>query len=198
MISGALVAAALVSGPVTSALAIFILGLAFVVLGYAALYRLVWLQVAMRTVTAGGSREKNTLTSTLIQASDELARLFSQEKRSQDLLPGLQAYLLGLTADDAHRAIRFTAPPPQTLMLPGPADRDTPDDADPAKTRDDGFARGFPSGRPGRRRGTVHYLAGWRRPSDRGQVVPARRTTDALPVPRAAITPVPDSRELED
>jgi len=117
VISGALVVATLVSGPVTSALAIFILGLAFVLLGYAALYRLVWLQVAMRTVTDGGSREKSNLTSTLIQASDELARLFSQEQRSRDLLPGLQAYLLGLTADDAHRAIRFTAPPLQTLIL---------------------------------------------------------------------------------
>ena len=109
---------------------------------------IVWLQMRMGTVADNGSREKSEITSTLIRASEELATLFSQEQRSRDLLPGLQAYLLGLTADDAHRAIRFTARPPHTLMLPGPADRDTPDDADPAETRDDGVAHGFPKWTP--------------------------------------------------
>ncbi len=148
VISGALVVAALVSGPVTSTLTIVILGLAVTVLGYAALDRFVWLQVRMGAVADNGSREKSELTSTLIRASEELATLFSHEQRSSDLLPGLQAYVLGLTADDAHRAIRFAAPPPQTLMLPGPADRDTPDDADPAEARDDGFVHGFPEWTP--------------------------------------------------
>jgi hypothetical protein len=148
VISGALVVAALVSVPVTSPLAIVILALAFVVLGYAALDRFVWLQVRMSTVADNGSREKSKITSTVIGASEELATLFSQQQRSRDLLPGLQAYLLGLTADDAHRAIRFTTPPAQTLVLPGPADRDMPDDADPAETRDDGFAHGFPEWAP--------------------------------------------------
>ena len=147
VISGALVVTALVSGPVTSALAIFLLGLASAVLGYAALDRFVLLQARMQTIADDGSREKSEITSTLIRASDELATLFSQEQRSRDLLPALQAYLLGLTAEDAHRAIRFT-PPPQTRMLPGPDDSDTPDDADPAGTRDDGFARGFPEWTP--------------------------------------------------
>ena len=147
MISGALVVIALVSGPVTSALAIFLLGLAAVVLGYATLDRFVLLQARMQTLADNGSREKSEITSTLIRASDELATLFSQERRSRDLLPGLQEYLLGLTAEDAHRAIRFTAPP-QTRMLPGTDDSDTPDDADAAETRDDGFARGFPEWTP--------------------------------------------------
>ena len=149
VIAGVLVVVALVSGPVTSALAIFILALAFMVLGYATLDRFVLLQVRMQTVTDNGSREKDSLTSTIIQASDELATLFSHEQRSRDLFPGLQSYLLGLTADDAHRAIRFTASPPPTLMLPGPADRDTSGDACLAETTDDGFARGFPEWTPG-------------------------------------------------
>ena len=146
-ISGALVVIALVSGPVTSVLGIFLLGLAAVVLGYAALDRFVLLQLQMQTLADDGSREKSEITSTLIRASDELATLFSQERRSRDLLPGFQDYLLGLTAEDAHRAIRFTAPP-QTRMLPGPDDSDTPDDADPAESTDDGFARGFPEWTP--------------------------------------------------
>ena len=147
VISGALVVTALVSGPVTSTLAILSLGLAVVVLGYAALDRFVLLQARMQTIANDGSREKSEITNTLIRASDELATLFSQELRSRDLLPALQAYLLGLTAEDAHRAIRFTAPP-QTRMLPGPDESDTPDDADPAETMDDGFARGFPEWTP--------------------------------------------------
>ena len=147
VISGALVVTALVSGPVTSALAIFLLGLASAVFGYAALDRFVLLQARMQTMADDGSREKGEITSTLIRASDELATLFSQEQRSRDLLPALQAYLLGLTAEDAHRAIRFTVFP-QARMLPGPDDSDTPDDADPAGTRDDGFARGFPEWTP--------------------------------------------------
>ena len=147
VISGALVVTALVSGPVTSTLGILLLGLAFVVLGYAALDRIVLLQARMQTIAADSSREKSEITTTLIRASDELATLFSQEQRSRDLLPALQAYLLGLTAEDAHRAIRFTALP-QIRMLPGPDDSDTPDDADPAETMDDGFARGFPEWTP--------------------------------------------------
>lgn len=147
VISGALVVTALVSGPVTSTLGILILGLAFVVLGYAALDRIVLLQARMQTIADDSSREKSEITTTLIRASDELATLFSHEQRSRDLLPALQAYLLGLTAEDAHRAIRFTSPP-QTRMLPGPDDSDTPDDADPAETMDDGFARGFPEWTP--------------------------------------------------
>jgi hypothetical protein len=117
-------------------------------LGYAGLDRMVLLNARLRSVADDGSREKSKVTSTLTRASDELATLFSQEQRSRDLLPGLRDYLLGLTDDDAHRAIRFTAPPPQALMLTGPSDRDTPDDADPADTRDDGFARGFPDWTP--------------------------------------------------
>jgi hypothetical protein len=146
VISGALVVTALVSGPVT-ALGILILCLAFAVLGYAALDRFVLLQARLQTIAADGSREKSEITNTLIRAGDELATLFSQEQRSRDLLPALQAYLLGLTAEDAHRATRFTAPP-LTRMLPGPDDSDTPDDAAPAETRDDGFARGFPEWTP--------------------------------------------------
>ncbi len=147
VVSGALVVTALVSGPVTSTLGILILGLAFVVLGYAALDRIVLLQARMQTIADDSSREKSEIITTLIRASDELATLFSHEQRSRDLLPALQTYLLGLTAEDAHRAIRFTSPP-QTRMLPGPDDSDTPDDADPAETMDDGFARGFPEWTP--------------------------------------------------
>ncbi len=148
VISGALVVAALISRPVSSALAIAILALAFVPFGYAVLYRLVRLQVHMREIADNGSREKSNLTSTLIQASDELATLFSQEQPSRDLLPRLQAYLLQLTVDDAYRAIRFTGPPPPALMLPGPEDRDPAEEAGLADTRDDGFARGFPEWTP--------------------------------------------------
>ena len=147
VISGALVVIALVSGPVTSTLAILSLGLVVGVLGYAALDRFVLLQARIQSIADDVSREKSEIKSTLTRASDELATLFSQEQRSRDLLPALQAYLLGLTAEDAHRAIRFTAPP-QTRMLPGPDESDTPDDADPAETMDDGFARGFPEWTP--------------------------------------------------
>ena len=147
VISGALVVTALVTGPATSPLAILSLGLLVGVLGYAALDRFVLLQARIQSIADHVSREKSEIKSTLTRASDELATLFSQEQRSRDLLPALQAYLLGLTAEDAHRAIRFTAPP-QARMLPGPDDSDTPDDADPAETRDDGFARGFPEWTP--------------------------------------------------
>ncbi len=147
VISGALVVTALVSVSVTSALAILILAVAFVVAGYAALDRFVLLQARIQSIADNGSREKKEIRSTLIRASDELATIFSQDHRSRDLLPALQAYLLGLTIEDAHRAIRFTAPQ-QIRMLPGPDDSDTPDDTDPAETRDDGFARGFPEWTP--------------------------------------------------
>jgi hypothetical protein len=147
VISGALAVTALVLGPATSVLAIVILAVAFAVLGYAALDRFVLQQARMQTIADDGSREKSRITSKLIQASDELGALFSQERRSRDLLPAFQAYLLGLTAEDAHRAIRFIAPP-QARMLPGPDESDMPDDAHPAETRDDGFARGFPRWTP--------------------------------------------------
>jgi hypothetical protein len=147
VISGALVLIALATGPATSPFAILSLGLVLGVLGYAALDRFVLLQARVQSIADDVRREKSEIKSTLTQASDELATLFSQEQRSRDLLPALQAYLLGLTAEDAHRAIRFTAPP-QTRMLPGPEDSDTPDDAYPAETMDDGFARGFPEWTP--------------------------------------------------
>jgi hypothetical protein len=147
VISGAVVVTALVSVPVTSALGVLLLGLAAGVLGYTALGRFVLLRARLQSIADTGSREKSEIKSTLIRASDELATLFSQDQRSRDLLPAFQAYLLGLTAEDAHRAVRFTAPP-QTRMLPGPDDSDTPDDADPAETRDDGLARGFPEWTP--------------------------------------------------
>ena len=148
VIFAALVATAVISGPVTSVLGIFFLALAFAVLGYAVLDRFVRLRGRMADVTYNGSQEKNNLTHTLIQVGDELATLFSQERRSRDLLPGLQDYLLGLTADHAHRAIRITAPPRQTIVLPGPADRDTPDDTIATGVKDDGLARGFPEWTP--------------------------------------------------
>jgi hypothetical protein len=147
VISVALVVTALVSVPVTGALGVLLLGLAAGVLGYTALERFVLLQARLQSIADTGSREKSEIRNTLTRASAELATLFSQEQRTRDLLPELQAYLLGLTAEDAHRAIRFTAPP-QTRMLPGPDDSDTPDDADPAETRDDGLARGFPEWTP--------------------------------------------------
>ena len=148
VISGALVVLALFSRPVSIDLAIFISVLAVIPVGYAALYRLVRLQVHMRAIAENGSREKSNLTSTLTQAGDELATLFAQQQRSRDLLPRLQAYLTDLTIDDAYRAIRFTGPPPPTLVLPGPADSDSPEDAGLAETRDDGSARGFPEWTP--------------------------------------------------
>jgi hypothetical protein len=148
VISAALVVTALVSGPITSVLGIFFLALAFTVLGYAALDRYVRLRGRMADVTYNGSQEKNNLTHTLIQVSDELATLFSQERRSRDLLPGLQDYLLGLTADHAHRAIRITAPPRPTIVLPGSADRDMPEDTIATGVKDDGLARGFPEWTP--------------------------------------------------
>jgi hypothetical protein len=148
VISGALAVAVLVPRHVPRGLEIVILFLAAVVLVYTALDRFVWLQVRMSSVAHSSRQEKDQLTSTLTRAGEELATLFAQEQRSRDLLPQLQDYLLGLTADDAHQAIRFTGPSPQTLMLPGPADHDAPDDTDPAETRDDGLARGFPEWTP--------------------------------------------------
>ena len=149
VISVVLVVTALVSGPVTSVLGIFILAVAIAVLGYAALDRFVRLRGRMAAVIDNGSQEKNNLTHTLIQVGDELATLFSQERRSRDLLPGLQDYLLGLTADHAHQAIRITAPPrPTAVVLPGSADRDTPEDTIATGAKDDGLARGFPEWTP--------------------------------------------------
>jgi hypothetical protein len=146
-ISGALMVIALVTSSATSPFAILSLGLVLGVLGYAALDRFVLLQARIQSIADAVRQEKSEIKSTLTQVSDELATLFSQEQRSRDLLPALQAYLLGLTAEDAHRAIRFTAPPP-TRMLLGPDDSGTPADADPTATRDDGFARGFPEWTP--------------------------------------------------
>jgi hypothetical protein len=45
------------------------------------------------------------------------------------------------------------------LLLTGSADRDPPDEAEPAETRDDAFTSRFPRGCLGRRRGPAYYLA---------------------------------------
>ena len=149
VIFAALVVTALVYGPVTSVLGIFILAVAIAVLGYAALDRFVRLRGRMAAVIDNGSQEKNNLTHTLIQVGDELATLFSQERRSRDLLPGLQDYLLGLTADHAHQAIRPSGSPPRpTVVLPGSADRDTPEGTTATGAKDDGLAREFPEWTP--------------------------------------------------
>jgi hypothetical protein len=139
---------ALFAGPVTSGGVIFILAVAFVILGCGVLDRFPLLRRRLRNITDNGKQEKSSIKRTLDQASDELARLFSQEQRSRDLLPALRAYLLGLTADDVYRATRFTAPPPQILMLPGPDDREMPGDADSVEGNEDRYARGFPEWTP--------------------------------------------------
>jgi hypothetical protein len=147
VISGALVITALVTSPATGPFALLSLGLLLAVLGYAALDRFVLLQARIQSIADHVRRQKNEVKSTLTQASDELAKLFSQEQRSRDLLPALQAYLLGLTAEDAHRAIRFTVPP-QTHMLPALDESDTPDDVGPVESGDDGFVARFPEWTP--------------------------------------------------
>ena len=147
VISVALVLLAVVPAHLAGVLVILLLAAAFFAAGYLALDWFVLLRVRLQSIADGGSREKSQLTSKLAQAGDELATLFSQQRRSGDLFPGLQDYLLGLKADDAHRAIRFTSSP-QTLMLPSPDDSDSRDDDDPAETRDDGLARGFPEWTP--------------------------------------------------
>ena len=147
VLSCGLLAAAIVVGP-TSGLGIFILAVALVILGAGALDRFPLLRRRLRNITDHGAQEKRSIKRALTQASDELASLFSQEQRSNDLLPALQAYLLGLTADDVYRATRFTAPPPQILMLPGPPDREMSGDADSTVGNEDGYARGFPEWTP--------------------------------------------------
>ncbi len=147
VISVALVLIALVPGNVLPAVVILLLGAAVCVAGYVTLDWFVLLKVRLQSISDGGSREKSQLTSKLTQVGDELATLLDQQRRSGELLPELQDYLLGLKADHAYRAIRFTSLP-QTLMLPGPDDSDPRDDDDPAETRDDGLARGFPEWTP--------------------------------------------------
>ena len=147
-IFAALVVTAVVFGPVESVLGVFILAVAFAVLGYAALDRFVRLRGRMAAVTYNGSQEKDDLTHTLSQVGDELAILFSHERRSRDLLPELQDYLLGLTADHAHQAIRTTAAPRPTIALPESADHVTPEDIIAGGVKDDGLARGFPEWTP--------------------------------------------------
>ncbi len=140
--------AAFLTGPVTSDGVIALLAVALVILGAGALDRFALLRRRLRNVTDNGQREKISIKRTLDQASEELARFFSQEQRSRDLLPALRAYLLGLTANDVYRASRFTAPPPQVLMLPGPPDREMPDDADPAEWNEDRYSHRFPEWTP--------------------------------------------------
>lgn len=140
--------AAFLTGPVTSDGVIALLAVALVILGAGALDRFALLRRRLRNVTDNGQREKISIKRTLDQASEELAHFFSQEQRSRDLLPTLRAYLLGLTANDVHRATRFTAPPPQVLMLPGPPDREMPDDADPAERNEDRYSHRFPEWTP--------------------------------------------------
>lgn len=147
VISGGLLAAAVVAGPATAG-GTFLITLSFLILGSGVLDRSLLLRRRLRNVTDGGKQEKASIKRTLEQASNELAGLFSQERRSGDLLPEFQDYLLGLTADDIHRATRYVAPPPQVLMLPGPSDRDMPGDAGPAGGNEDGYARGFPAWTP--------------------------------------------------
>jgi len=146
VISVALVLIALVPGNVLPAVVILLAGAAVFVAGYVTLDWFVLLRARLQSIAESGSREKSQLTTELTQAGDELATLLDQQRRSGELLPELQDYLLGLKADDAYRAIRFTSMP-QTLMLPGPDDSDPRAD-DPAQTRDDGLARGFPEWTP--------------------------------------------------
>jgi hypothetical protein len=148
VVSCGLSAAALFSGPVTSAGGIVLVALALLALGYGVHSRFLWLPRQLRSVTDDGHQEKSSIKRNLKQASDELARLFSQERRSRDLLPALRTYLLGLTADDVYRATRFTAPPSHILMLPGPPDREVPGEADSTGGNEDKYARGFPEWTP--------------------------------------------------
>lgn len=147
-VSCALVATAFLSVRVTSGLEIFILIVAFLVILYGVSDRFLFLRRRLGNITDNGVQEKSDIKRTLNRASGELARLFSQEQRSRDLLPALQSYLLGLTAGDVHRATRFTATPTQVVMLPGPSDRETPGDADSTEGTQDRYARGFPEWTP--------------------------------------------------
>jgi hypothetical protein len=140
--------AALFAGPVTSGGVIFIMTLSVLTLGYGALDRFLLLRRRLRSITDGGQQEKGSIERTLNRVSNELARLFSQERRSRELLPALQDYLRRLTPGDVYQATRFTAPHPQSLMLPGPPDRETPGDAGPAEGNEGGYARGFPEWTP--------------------------------------------------
>jgi hypothetical protein len=143
-----LLALAFFSVSVTSAAGILIIILAILILGYGTIDRFQLLRLRLSSITDGGQQEKRNIKRTLDQASQELAKLFFQERRSRDLLPALQDYLLGLTGDDVYRAARSTAPPPQRLMLPDPADRGIPGQAGAAEGRADGYAHGFPEWTP--------------------------------------------------
>ena len=143
-----LLVAALFAGPITSGLAIFILVLALLILGYGVLDRFFFLRRRLSNITDDGQQEKRGIKRTLDRASHELARLFSQEQRSRDLLSALQDYLQGLKPDDVNRVTRFTAPPPQILMLPSPPDREMSADADSTEGNEDRYARGFPEWTP--------------------------------------------------
>ena len=143
-----LLVAALFAGPITSGLAIFILVLALLILGYGVLDRFFFLRRRLSNITDDGQQEKRGIKRTLDRASHELVRLFSQEQRSRDLLSALQDYLQGLKPDDVNRVTRFTAPPPQILMLPSPPDREMSADADSTEGNEDGYARGFPEWTP--------------------------------------------------
>ena len=147
VVSCGLLAAAF-SGPVTSSRAIFFQVLAFVTLGSGILNRFPLLRRRLRSITDGGQQEKSSIERTLHQVSNEMAGLFSQERRSRDLLPELQDYLHRLSADDVARAARLAVQPPQILALPVPLDDEMPDDADSDEGNEDRYARGFPEWTP--------------------------------------------------
>ena len=148
VVSCGLLATALLSGPVTSSLAIFILAVALVILGYGVLDRFLLLRRRLRNITDGGQQEKSSIERTLNRVSNELASLFSQEQRSGDILPALRDYLLRLTADDVRRATRLAPQLSQILALPGPLDNEMPGDADSNEGNEDRYARGFPEWTP--------------------------------------------------
>lgn len=142
-----LLAAALFAGPMTSG-GVTIMTLSALTLGSGAIDRFLLLRRRLHSITDSGQREKSTAQRTLDRVRNELARLFSQERCSRELLPALQDYLLKLTPDDVYRATRLTSPPPQNLRLTAPPDRETPGDAGPAEGNEDGYARGFPAWTP--------------------------------------------------
>lgn len=146
-IAAALVVLAIIAGP-TSVWGILALVAALGVFLYISLNRFVRLQGRMAALTYDGSQEKEELRRTLIQVREELTTLFAQERRSRDLLPELQAYLLGLTAGDAQRAIRFTTSPRENIELLSTAGEAPSAGSIGDGIENDGIARGFPEWTP--------------------------------------------------
>jgi len=104
-----------------------------------------WLTLLLQRVQQGritSMREQHAITKDIKDAARDLAVFYAQEERSERLRTEFEQFLLGLTPQDAYRAVRpvDSLPFPESRGFPGwtplpPGDRDRPGLGPPAETR---------------------------------------------------------------